>query len=85
MHCGQKTLGLPPPATPTKAPPQTWYKTGTSNLGLGKVPSFPPSAEVTVHPSLSDQHRGGFSSLPGPGVFRLCSWEARGVRGPGMN
>ena len=31
------------------------------NLGLGKGPSFPPSAEVTVHPSLSDQHRGGLS------------------------
>lgn len=25
----RKTPGLPPPATPTKAPPQTWYKTGT--------------------------------------------------------
>lgn len=86
VRCGQKNPGgchlLPHPPRPHLRPGIKW---GPPNLGLGKVPSFPPSAEVTVHPSLRPTQRWPQFHLPGPGVFRLCSWEARGVMGPGMS
>lgn len=83
----RKTPGLPPPATPTKAPPQTWNKTGTSQLGVREGSILPAlsrrsnSATLSLRPT----QRWPQFPLPGPSVFRLCSWEARGVRGPEMS